>query len=257
MAISRINNPSIDNMRSVLQATDPALQTDSPSFQDILNKTNGELQRVSLQDKSPLSKTQIADIINYISIQMNNRLMQALSSDTKEEIDVRYTGLFDRFILPDMKSSKNYQANQNNDVFMVQEDVEPVIFEVREDLEPIITEAAKAYGVEPALIKSVIRVESNFNPNSTSPKGAMGLMQLMPATAKDLGVYNAYDPVENVRAGTRYLKALLNRYDGNVNLALAAYNWGMGNLEKRPERMPAETKNYVANVIRHYEQAKT
>ena len=246
MAISRINQPSIDKMRSALQATDPVLQTDGLSFQDILNKTQTDPQKVSFPNKSPLSKSQLIDIINYISLQMNNRLMRAFSSDAKEEIDIRYTGLFDRFILPDMKKSKNYQADQNNDVF-----------KVREDLDPIISEAAEAHGVDPALIKSVISVESNFNPNSTSPKGAMGLMQLMPGTAKDLGVHNAYDPAENVRAGTRYLKGLLNRYDGNVELALAAYNWGMGNLEERPERMPAETKNYVANVIRYYERAKS
>ena len=245
MAISRINQPSIDKMRAALRATDPVLQTEGLSFKDILNKTQTEPQKVSFPDKSPLSKAQIMDIINYISSQMNNRLMRALSSDSKEEIDVRYTGLRDRFIPPDMKSSKTYPANQNNDVF-----------KVREDLEPIITAAAEAHGVDPALIKSVIRVESNFNPNSTSSKGAMGLMQLMPATARELGVQNAYDPAENIWAGTRYLKMLVDRYDGNINMALAAYNWGMGNLEKRPAQMPSETRSYVAHVTRHYERAK-
>ncbi len=102
----------------------------------------------------------------------------------------------------------------------------------------------------------MIKVESNFKANSTSPKGAMGLMQLMPETAKELGVQNAYDPSENIWAGTRYLKMLLKRYEGNVPLALSAYNWGMGNLEKKSSQMPVETKHYVSAVTRYYEQQK-
>jgi soluble lytic murein transglycosylase-like protein len=81
-------------------------------------------------------------------------------------------------------------------------------------------------------------------------------MQLMPETARELGVKNAYDPVENVGAGTRYLKMLLKRYDGNVPLSLAAYNWGVGNIERRPDQMPAETRQYVDRVTNYYEMMK-
>jgi soluble lytic murein transglycosylase-like protein len=73
-------------------------------------------------------------------------------------------------------------------------------------------------------------------------------MQLMPDTAKDLGVKDCYNPVENVMAGTRYLKSLLDRYEGNVELTLAAYNWGMGNVERHPEKLPKETREYIARV---------
>ncbi len=124
-------------------------------------------------------------------------------------------------------------------------------------LDSIIEKAAARYGVDPDLIRSVIKTESNFNSRATSPKGAMGLMQLMPGTARDLGVKNAYDPEENIMGGTRYLKTLLNRYDGKVDVALAAYNWGMGNLEKNPRRLPQETSNYIARVNGHYKDFRT
>ncbi|MEN6374054.1 MAG: lytic transglycosylase domain-containing protein [Smithella sp.] len=120
------------------------------------------------------------------------------------------------------------------------------------NLESIIEKAAAKFGIDPDLIRSVIKTESNFNSRATSPKGAMGLMQLMPGTARDLGVRNAYDPEENIMGGTRYLKTLLNRYDGKVDVALAAYNWGMGNLEKNPRRLPQETSNYISRVNNHY-----
>lgn len=123
------------------------------------------------------------------------------------------------------------------------------------ELTSIIQKAADRYGVDPFLVRCVIRAESGFRPRSTSPKGAMGLMQLMPATARDLGVKNAYDPEENVIAGTRYLKSLLDRYDGNVPKALAAYNWGMGNVDRRPDRLPQETRQYVSGIMREYQKS--
>jgi len=122
--------------------------------------------------------------------------------------------------------------------------------------EPIIRQASKAYGVEPELIRAVISAESNFRNESTSPKGAMGLMQLMPQTAKELGVRDAYDPRENIMGGTRYLKGLIERYRGDVPTALAAYNWGMGNVERRPEQLPRETRVYIDRIQRFMNESK-
>jgi hypothetical protein len=121
-----------------------------------------------------------------------------------------------------------------------------------QDFGKIIEKAARQYGVEPAIIRAVISVESGGNTSAVSPAGAQGLMQLMPGTARELGVRNSFDPAENIMAGTRYLRQLLDRYRGNTKLALAAYNWGMGNLEKRPGSLPKETQNFILRVENHY-----
>jgi len=107
----------------------------------------------------------------------------------------------------------------------------------------LIQKASKTYHIDAKLIKAVIQTESNFNAKAVSKAGAQGLMQLMPDTAKDLNVHNAFDPEQNIMAGSRYLKQLLHRYDGTLELALAAYNWGMGNLERHSDKLPEETRN--------------
>jgi len=119
-------------------------------------------------------------------------------------------------------------------------------------LDPIISEASQKYGVDVGLIKAVIKAESNFNPQAESHAGARGLMQLMPATARSLGVSDSFDPEQNVMAGTRFLKDMLQRYNGDVDAALAAYNWGPGNVDKRPEHLPRETRDYLARVKQLY-----
>jgi len=118
----------------------------------------------------------------------------------------------------------------------------------REQIAPMIESAAAANGLGPKLLEAVVRTESGFDSQAVSPVGAQGLMQLMPGTASALGVTDAFDPEQNIQAGSRYLKQLMNRYGGDTSLALAAYNWGMGNLERHPERMPQETVNYVAKI---------
>jgi soluble lytic murein transglycosylase-like protein len=119
-----------------------------------------------------------------------------------------------------------------------------------EPFEPIVQEYAARHGLRPGLVRAVIQVESGFDPGATSPKGAMGLMQLMPATARALGVRHPYDPTENIRGGTTYLRQLLDRYDGDEALALAAYNAGSSAVDRYGGQVPPyrETQDYVRKV---------
>lgn len=126
----------------------------------------------------------------------------------------------------------------------------------------IVSSAAAAHGVPEGLIASIIKAESSFNPNAKSSAGAGGLMQLMPGTARGLGVRDVYDPSQNVNGGTKYIAGQLDKY-GDPQLALAAYNWGPGNVDKAIRKYgnswaairahaPKETQNYVTKVMKNW-----
>lgn len=123
---------------------------------------------------------------------------------------------------------------------------------------PIVEKASRAYGVEAALVHAVIFAESSYDPEARSPAGAAGLMQLMPGTARHYGVKDLFDPSQNIHGGVNFLRDLLRQFDGNVELALAAYNAGTTAVIRAGHRIPplAETQAYVPKVIDHYRRLR-
>ena len=121
-------------------------------------------------------------------------------------------------------------------------------------LVPLINDAARAYGLDPKLVHAVIRAESGYNTNAVSSKGAVGLMQLIPATAQRYGVQDSYDPGQNIQGGTRYLRDLLKMFNGNMELAIAGYNAGENAVIRAGHRIPPypETMAYVPKVLSFY-----
>jgi len=215
----------------------------SISFYNLLkNRIKGiGLEGDLYQTAHPLGKEQLRQLIEIVQIQMNNHLFNALSDGDEDNESSGFQT--DGLNFPGIGNQVEPFVSKNEHTLQKTEAIQP-----QTHIGNIIDGASKKYQVDPELIKAVVRAESNFDSNCTSPKGAMGLMQLMPETAEELGVKNCYDPVENIMAGTCYLKNLLDRYDGNISLALAAYNWGMGNVERHPEKLPRETRAYIARV---------
>jgi soluble lytic murein transglycosylase-like protein len=141
-------------------------------------------------------------------------------------------------------------AVQGNEAFRTtRADVTGSTLESR--LQTTVDDHAARHALSPALVRAVIWVESGWNPRALSPKGAMGLMQLMPATAAEYGVLDPFDPAENIRAGVAYLRSLLDRFDGKTELALAAYNAGPGAVERYGRTIPPyhETRSYVRKIV--------
>lgn len=243
-----LNIAGIDKINSVM--SNPSNVNNQNTFDDLLRNSLKETG-VSTSSGSALpalTKEQVNLFVKIIQNQMNRQLFNMVLNSGSE---INY---FPSRMLPAyagekppslVEASKNSQTPPKN-----------YIRQTNTNLDPIIEKAARKYEVDADLIRSVIKTESNFNSQAISPKGAKGLMQLMPGTARDLGVKDAYDPEENIMGGTRYLKSLLDRYHGKIDLTLAAYNWGMGNVEKNPQKLPRETANYIARVNNYYKNFK-
>jgi hypothetical protein len=230
-------------------------------LEELMTNSAGQTPGGTGSDR-PLNREQLLQLIQWMNIQMTRRLLQSVGGDDwttspRWKIDGMMsvmgggeTAAQEDPTTPIAAKTKTPENPLPEIEYIPPTVSAPLSLNRYDDL---IRKAAATHDVDPDLIRSVIQVESGFNASARSPKGAMGLMQLMPGTAQDLGVANPYDPEENIMGGTRYLKKLLTRYDGNVSLALAAYNWGMGNLENRPGRMPEETRNYISRITGLYQ----
>ncbi len=237
-ALAKISNPQPGQATTQASPSPPA----GENFQNILKNLLPDTQSASTASSaaSSMNQEQLMLLVRALQIQMNSRLYNTLFNHSLEsnalaaQVTKNYGGQIAHFA-PDASNNSQKTPKNNTD-------------HSNPNLDRIIQDAAQQFDVDANLIHSIIKAESHFNPSATSPKGAMGLMQLMPETAGELGVKNAYDARENVMGGTRYLKTLLDRYNGQVDLALAAYNWGMGNLEKKPDKLPEETLAYIEKV---------
>ncbi len=147
----------------------------------------------------------------------------------------------------------NPSTRVNANIYTAQTNSASEKITTREQIKNLVSRVAQKHGVDEKLVNALIKQESGFNPNAKSRVGAMGLMQLMPATAKGLGVTNPMDPEQNVEGGVKYLKSMLNKYNGNIILALAAYNAGPGAVDKYDGVPPyKETQNYVRSILATY-----
>jgi hypothetical protein len=209
---------------------------------------------------------ELAILSNGYSIRHDHHMVMGattrlyLGADDSSFTDVptaEITGFEKELLLPEASpppaSSAASKATQNKAQVQAGSPAKPA-----QPLNDVVASASAAYHLDPDLVNSVIHAESGFNPHAVSPKGARGLMQLMPGTANQLGVNNAFDPQDNVTGGTRYLRELLERYNFDLVKALAAYNAGPERVEQYRGVPPfRETRAYVAKIVHEYNKKKT
>jgi len=271
--ISRINSCPVSKDVSAAGHQSGKNSPEPGRFQELLHKISQAVVPDAVQpDESQLAldKQEALALYERVRLQMNESLLALLAGDDKEasppgsSLMEGFGQMASRGMAPPQAlstiertaskkglspplSPEDGPGIENNPGTVNVGKPETPVSETS-SMDGIIASAAKTYGVDADLIRRVIQAESSFNPDAVSPVGARGLMQLMPETAKELGVNDAFDPKENIMGGTRYLRQLLDRYDQDIPLALAAYNWGMGNVDAQKRPMPEETRNYIAKI---------
>lgn len=271
--ISRINHFSISKDASAAGISSDKPGPEPGGFQALLQKVSQAVAPDAIQpDKSRLTldKQEAVALCEHVRLQMNESLLSLLADDDKETSPpgIALVEGFGQMVSrgmepPQALSTSGRPASKKQLSASLSPEEGPGVTYApgttiagkpetpvsgTSGINEIIASAAETYGVDADLIHRVIQAESSFNPDAVSPAGAQGLMQLMPETAKELGVSDAFDPKENIMGGTRYLRQLLDRYDQDIPLALAAYNWGMGNVDAKKRPMPEETRNYIARI---------
>ena len=190
-------------------------------------------------------------VVNYLDQELVNRIHEQAAARTAAASSSSTEGAdFAASLNESTKALSSGSTDSNGSSASTQATSSASTMSSPQDYEAYFKEASETYGVATSILKSIAKAESNFNPSAVSKAGAIGIMQLMPSTAASLGVSNSYDARENIMGGAKYISQLLSRYQGNISLALAAYNAGTGNVDKYGGIPPfTETQNYVQKVL--------
>lgn len=239
---------------SINETTTPAKTTEvnvsEESFQDILVLNQNALHAMAIDAMIAESNSGSVDP-DAVTAASVMRFRNSLGSNIVAPVPSENFTLN----VPQQNYSRNtitpISSNSSTNIFT--QKLGERVLATTEELDTYFREAASIYGVDEKFLRSIAHTESNFNPLATSHAGAMGIMQMMPATAAECGVTDPYDARQSIIGGAQYLAKLLNKYNGNTSLALAAYNAGPGNVDNYGGIPPfEETQNYVQKVLNYY-----
>ena len=207
------------------------------AFDRVLEENLNGLKSLDIQGSGVVEMARLAQL----------RMLQGLFVGEEGEQDDGFSGL------EDVMQTSLLHSRQSQIIDKYYAATQPSLSKPQETgrdaIDRLIDRVAEQVSLAPELIRSVVTAESAYDPTAVSHAGAQGLMQLMPDTARELGVRDSFDPFENLLGGSRYLKQLLDKYDGDLDHALAAYNWGQGNVDRHGlAKMPEETRNYLTRV---------
>lgn len=244
---------SIDPLRMIAEIRTYA----KPSTSSAANRTSGDFEKMVNDKLSQLNSLGKADgDVAAVIQKMRINLMQGLlvnESDGEDDLFLS-SGLDDLMLRTSAARSQMIDKYSAMEKYSLSQSPPSD----RGDIDQLIDRVAKHVSLDPNLIHSVVSAESAYQPDAVSHAGAEGLMQLMPATAADLGVKDSFDPQQNLLGGSRYLKQLMDKYDGDLDHALAAYNWGQGNVDRHGlEKMPEETRTYISRVRQRLQNVPT
>ena len=219
---NKVNNLTATNQNPLDAIYPNNAKVNSPSFEKVLQATS----------KSNFGTLLLDPKLKQVQASIVNQNIQSLANPAQQLSQIQTNNVLQQAVA----AQSNIQQPAN-----------------KAQILNVVSQISKKHGVDEKLVKALIKQESGFNPKAKSKAGAMGLMQLMPSTAKHLGVKDPYNTVQNVEGGVKYLKSMLNKYNGNVILALAAYNAGPAAVDKYSGVPPyKETQNYVKNILANY-----